>query len=560
MTAILLLLAVCICLTGCKNSPTLTEVVYDDEIQDIDPDTDQSELQNTENSTVRDENIPPKENNDSAANPRDRVHTDPQPGNQSNGSAPDVNYRAGANAGREARSGSAGGSSGNRSGSASSNDGSGGTGNGGSVPGAGGGGEHQVVDPGGSMEEIPQNADTVSAVGEAAGLVCMLGGSEKLTASSQSLRDGLAGTVLQTSDCSFLWSEKGQQPLSDSDFQTLMERRPSVCIEISGQNTFSEVQIQSLKDAGITYTVLPSLTSGSNICEAVQILGQILGGDAASRAEEYLQFYQRLMRDVSSKTDIYSPDGINYDTGEEDSSLAENSGVYALYLNAWDSSASYTLHDDAYVSLEGTGLPIAVTGYTVSPVTWFLSAAGVANTSALRENSYSIRSPQYRYVNPVVSSNKALTVTGNGAAKYDKRYVLTTAGGVNLGQPQFSTVIVPNETMKQELQNSPLWKNYGLTQSLSGLTSGYGFLDQNGDIVQTTIQGDYDICVLPNGVGSWGEGSAESVLTSVWAAWRIRGVMSESEVKSYIGDFYSRFYGYELSNSQMDRILQGKNQ
>ena len=94
-----------------------------------------------------------------------------------------------------------------------------------------------------------------------------------------------------------------------------------------------------------------------------------------------------------------------------------------------------------------------------------------------------------------------------------------------------------------------------MTSSATGLTSGYGFLDKNGDIVISTVHGPYEILVLPSGVGNWGEGSGESVLTSLWAACKLRGAVSETELRSLTAEFYERFYGVRLSESQLDRIL-----
>ncbi|MGN0613293.1 MAG: hypothetical protein ACI4JB_05270, partial [Porcipelethomonas sp.] len=85
----------------------------------------------------------------------------------------------------------------------------------------------------------------------------------------------------------------------------------------------------------------------------------------------------------------------------------------------------------------------------------------------------------------------------------------------------------------------------------------YGF-EAEGKLVTSYVRGDYDVYVNPYGVCSWTEGSVESVLECKWAAWKIQGAYSESEVKSEIKKFYSKFYRYELSDSEVNRILGGK--
>ena len=116
-------------------------------------------------------------------------------------------------------------------------------------------------------------------------------------------------------------------------------------------------------------------------------------------------------------------------------------------------------------------------------------------------------------------------------------------------------MIAATEEVKKGIEESPLWQDYGMTGSATGLTSGYGFLDAGGDIVISTVHGPYEVLVLPSGVGSWAGGSAESVLTTLWAACKLRGAVSESELRAFTAEFYERFYGVKLSEGQLDRIL-----
>lgn len=555
---VVLLTLLCVILSGCKPSPVLTEIVYDDTPEIVDTQANQSSVENEADNTDPDENLPPRENDEEADSARDRDRETPLPDetqDEQNEVAPDTVYDPGANSDSQTDAGSTESTApenpaeeGADSPAAEE-----------TVPEIDTSSVRQIVDARGRVVDIPERVRSVCAVGEAAVFVCMLGGSDKLAATSESLSSGLSSQILSAPDSAVLWRGAGKSPLSSADFNVLLDCRPQVCFEISGQITFSEAQIEALAQAGIAYVVLPSLNSGSNICQAVRVVGTVLGNengvDAPAKAEEYIRFYQKTLDFVASRVDPFSPDGINYDTREKDSSLAGKDGVYTLFVSGWDSAVRYTLHDDAYVSLDGIGLPVTKTGYTASPVSYFLSMAGVANSAALAENCYSPRLTQLKYINPVISPNKALSVSGGTGADYDTRYVLTSADGYSLGQAEFFTIIAANQTIRDNIEKSPLWKNYGQISSATGLTNGYGFLDQNGDIVTTTIQGDYSICVLPDGVGSWADGSAESVLTSVWAAWRIRGVVTETEVKSFLSDFYQQFYNYTLSDSQMDSLL-----
>ena len=179
----------------------------------------------------------------------------------------------------------------------------------------------------------------------------------------------------------------------------------------------------------------------------------------------------------------------------------------------------------------------------------------MANSAALKENNYSIAGPKLKYISPVHTPNKTLSVESAAGIVYDPGYVFTSAGGNFLGESLFPAVVAASEEIRKGIEDSPLWEDYGMTGSSTGLTSGYGFPDQNGDIVITTVHGPYAVLVLPSGVGSWGEGSGESVLTSLWAACKLRGAVSETELRSLTAEFYERFYGVRLRDDQLDRIL-----
>lgn len=103
-----------------------------------------------------------------------------------------------------------------------------------------------------------------------------------------------------------------------------------------------------------------------------------------------------------------------------------------------------------------------------------------------------------------------------------------------------------------------MWKNYGKVTSKSGIISDYGFLDEDGNIVKTTIVGDYRIYVNPSGAASWTNGSVESIIEPIWLAWKFHNAYTEEEVRETVRTFYRKFYRYELSEEQIDRILNEK--
>ena len=555
-------LCVFLALAGCKPSPAFVETVYDDRARETDEQANVSEVENDEENTDEDTELPPQEFEEDVGKERGREREDPTAGEEEReNDAPkpehneDANPDEGPDAGEptpeppeetapppeepaetpppapEPEASPA--------------------------PEAPPEPGRQVVDAAGRRVDLPEAVEHVAAVGEAAVLVEMLGGAGRLTAASASLAAGLSGELLGH-DCELLWSGDGHSPLSEEGFSRLLALAPQACLEISGQMSFTEEQLSALEAAGIAYVVLPSLNTDEGIKQAVALIGQVLGSEgelnAQQRSEEYLAFHDRVLALLASRVSPYLPDGVDYATGNA-AGATGTEGVTALYISGWDATASWSLHDDAYETLSGTGLPYTETGYLRSPVTYYLSLAGVANAAALKENNYSIKQSKLKYLSPIHSPNKTLSVEGSAGIGYDPSYVFTSAGGVFLGESGFPFVIAASEEVKSGVEESPLWQDYGMTGSATGLTSGYGFLDSNGDIVISTVHGPYTVLVLPSGVGSWAEGSAESVLTTLWAACKLRGAVSEGELRAFTAEFYERFYGVKLSEGQLDRIL-----
>ena len=135
------------------------------------------------------------------------------------------------------------------------------------------------------------------------------------------------------------------------------------------------------------------------------------------------------------------------------------------------------------------------------------------------------------------------------------------SGGISLGEKKFPAVIVNSNDTKGKLEGSKnygIWQNFGRTTLETGdnTVTDYGFVAQD-TLVRTFIRGDYEIYVNPAGVTGWTEGSPESVLESIWAAYKIRK-KDMDDVKDAIKDFYSIFYEYDLSGDEVNQILAGE--
>ena len=129
---------------------------------------------------------------------------------------------------------------------------------------------------------------------------------------------------------------------------------------------------------------------------------------------------------------------------------------------------------------------------------------------------------------------------------------------LGLGEGLFPCVITNSINTRNALIQSKvsgIWRDFGRT-TVNGATD-YGFEAYN-TLVRTWVRADFTVYVNPYGVTSWANGSAESVLESIWAAYQINGAFTKEECISEMKTFYQKFYNYPLSSSEAELILQGK--
>jgi ABC-type Fe3+-hydroxamate transport system substrate-binding protein len=410
----------------------------------------------------------------------------------------------------------------------------------------------QVVDAYGKTVEIPENVGSVAATGDTAVMVMMLGGEGLLAAADKStIANALVSRAFSdVSSVEGLWKSSASGIDAES-FERLLELKPDVVIETSNGKVVTDAQVQALSDNGIAYLVLPSLTSFSNISTAVTTMGEVLGDksseggkNAPEIAAQYISWSQSVIKKASS--------GASSGSGDDDTTA---SGMYTLFIDGWDDSASYKLYNEQYTTLSGTGCAVIKNGATEScrTLSEFLNYAGVINSGSL----YGI-TKKTLYFTPLISAYRTMDVTGTMAEG------MVTAGQklleqdtTSLGMSDFPIIIAADKHTAQSIAASELWQVYPHINSGDGSFNSDGFLDEEGNLVRTQISGEYEIAVNPVGLSSWTGGSCESILETVWAAWKFYGTFSESDVRDYISEFYSTFYGYTLSQSELSAILEG---
>lgn len=555
------------CLTSCRPSPTLEQVIYTQEAQEVDLEDETKVTDNQPETSEKVEDLSPKEEVDESQTQRDQERDAPVPGEQeSEKITSDVEYDEDSSLdtkteqkkdntpipdANEAGDSMAGGDNTARL----SDD-----------PNA-----KQIVDAYGRIVELPQNADKVSACGEAAALVQMLGGSGRLVATSQNFIDNTVVSEIFGSEniarVQALWSGSGTSEISANKFQALLAARPEVCFEFSGQETFNREQVDILHERGIAYVVLPSLNTVDNINLAVQIVGDILGDkssegglNAPALAREYINFCKSVTNDVSRRVPRFAHNQVDYNNdkyknGVKFLSGTHDSGKYSLFVSDWDDLAYYKIYNENRITMEGRGVALARSGYSTSPLSYYMSLAGVVNTPAIYQD-FNIESRWF--VSPLAPTTRLLAYSGGVGIAQATNELLTKVGKIQLGSADFPAIIAANHEIKEKIQADQMWKNYGKVTSKSGIISDYGFLDEDGSIIKSTIVDDYQIYVNPGGAASWTNGSVESILEPIWIAWKFHDAYTEEEVRETVRTFYKKFYRYELSEQQIDRILNEK--
>lgn len=436
----------------------------------------------------------------------------------------------------------------------------------------------QVTDSTGKKIDLPENVNKVVAPANAAGIVQMLGGKNILAGSASDFTgDSLVKKVFADEGISStvnLWDGDGSKAMSSANFQKLLTMKPDVCIGVGGEVNFSNAQIQELKKKKIAYITIPSMNTNANIISAVQIIGNLLsdrskvsgGINAKSLASTYKDYNENLISKVTNKAGgRFTWDNIDYDNDlnvnspKKFTGRTTTKGKYTLYVSEWDNSATYTMSHGGDVLLKETGIAVSPHGYSYSPISYYMSAAGALNNAArMNDDNKKEKHP----VLPVNVNTVENSINGSSLSVYSNlnecfTRILGSGQDVALGEKDFPAIIVDNSSIKSKINSSDkLWKSHGKTSY--GPRTDYGFIGDNGELVTSYIRGNYDVYVNPYGISSWTSGSQESVLETIWIANNITGVYGDSDVDNEVKNFYKTFYRHDLSSSELSQILGGK--
>ncbi len=422
----------------------------------------------------------------------------------------------------------------------------------------------QVVDAYGNMVQIPENVQGVAATGDLAVMTFLLGGGARLVAANADLSSGFISDIFGAeNNAEALWSGSGNAPLSDGNFDRLLALKPDVVVEVSGSATLTDAQVRALEDAEIAYLVLPTQTSLENVNATVTALGTVLGDKSAEGgsnapqiAADYVAWTTARQAEVAAACAPYKEVKRDEQNRDRSDDIEEKSATYTLYIDGWDAEASYRLYNEQYTTLQGTGCAFVkrAGASECQAITAFLSYAQVRNTAGIREGI----GAQIQYFTPLNTVLRQMEVTGTMAdSRVADGDALLQQSSARLGTDAFPILLVPDASVAEAIRACELWDVYEKRPTGNGGLAAEGLLGEDGSVIATQIAGEYEIVVNPRGATSWTDGGCESILVSVWAAWRFFDAIPETQMRETVKEFYSRFYGYSLSERQLDQILEG---
>ncbi len=550
---ILLLCAVmAVVFTGCKESLAFQQIEYNQDYQDVS--NDDQLIDNQEEHQDEDEDLFSKNERDDAETERhyDESESTLDESQESNQKGASTTYNENAAASGVADGGNTGsaGSTGTTSGDSNISTDSGintGENNKDSDLTAGNGNGSDIQGGDNKDDGDPVSYGEVMATGNAAILVQMFGGKGALFGTDASTLAAMQKyfPAEELEGILVLWNGSSADGVDGTQLNKLKETDalPEYCV--LDASVLKEGDVSVLTKAGVTCQAL-QFDSYENMISSAESVASLLGSDqAAEQKAAYISFCQRIQEMVSE----YS------------------SSKYTLFVSDWDYDARLTITTKAGTWESVNGLAVG-SRLSSSPADDMWSFAGI-------NNNYSTSSKNYRGGNYLNNSSMlsydyaylcqlfCLPLTPMKTNLVYPIELYNNALLWGLGEDPYPALIVDTKEIRDTLLAD---KNYGSSTQSGGIMSVYP-VNQNTHVLMINgsptdalayIQDDYEVYVNPYGLGDWVGGSPESILEAVWAAWRIQGTCTEDQVKDAVREFYSVFYRCDITDSQLNSILAGK--
>lgn len=462
----------------------------------------------------------------------------------------------------------------------------------------------------GSLLKPLDGVSSIATVGEWANLVLMLGGPGSLAgADSAFLEDEGAQRVFSKEEWEFdqipvFWTVDPDSGVYVLDYELLKEVHPDLVWLPDGMEIMTEQQRDELLEMGIYVEPAPKMKSTQALSEMATWLGATLGisektgRDAADAARTYVETYLGSDIDelIAENGGLTTYNNVDYSGSGKDISSTSN---WCVLVTDYDAEATYNAG-----IWEDTGVAIATSGYGWSPVNYYLSVGGVNNNAAQFPNASMAqkRSGDYYVWQFNMSMLDPASVKGTkatddfGETSYGWAQCLVGAPAsvnrdsqfeVTLGCENFRYLICATQQISDALERqrdegtasqSGLYAAYNYSEGERLQESGVGPRTSDGVLIRSYIAGfnngikslgqlaieqglkPYEIITCGNGLYcNWVEGSVESFLMAYWADDLYDGEGTDfANLREEAAKFYAEFYGYELSDEDLDEICAGR--
>ena len=434
--------------------------------------------------------------------------------------------------------------------------------------------------------------------------------------------DELSSDFAQTA---LLWDNDGTSAGDLADAQALAQAcgTDGVIVYDEGkgelEDQFSAEALAVLDSAGITYIPV-QLNTVQGILDAVEVIGKVLSQSATASQNAQANasaYWQEVSDIVSAAAGSHGGTLAAKDQSTNGSRLlttynscpvgaTQSNGVFTVIGTSYVSGLSY---DHSPYSLDASSGVLFATGEKSSPLSFWAQSAGVWNRAADYASLQSSKTATGMIYGVVRGATSGFEDGGSGyfinaigslsLAKCTARVLLATEDkasgttsesnfGDGLGSAAFPYLIVSGSN---GLTSAQVKSSVVSQMTSSGLLNPYSILPWNGaspNNYGTTSESTYSVSVIgsttsianknvfieggvsasesvranPSGLlGSWTEGSMESVLESAWLA-RIYSAApanstydpicsySKSELQQAVTGFYQTFYRMSASEAQ----------
>lgn len=469
----------------------------------------------------------------------------------------------------------------------------------------------------GSYVDVP-TTNTVAAYGQLAVLVQMIGGKGALVAADSELLSSKFASIFSdegSADIAVGWKKDGADT-GTIDVDAIIKSRAGAVLVYS-DSYLSKSEKKKLTDAGVNVLKVYPLTNSSYIKKDADMIGDLLEGsealekgwDSVAMAAKYRSFHDGLVKAVQAQNGNKLAGTTIYEKGVSTSTINKTSfdstATTTLLLGSYDTTATYTSSIDGWKPTTN-GVALATVGYSSSPVSYYIQTAGLVENAAAKSKDISTKSGTiiaWQFNGNIASAalSKWSYKTGGGldealdikwdnwntclftaqSAKANSDYTVSEC----FGSESFPVIIAGTQEVKERfIANSKdangIYHAYPPTEaSSSGVSiSGFGKLTSGGSLVFSAIGTDYEtginsfdagsgaggsvpddaVLVTPCGLfSSWIDASAESVLEAAWANDVVNTKSKAVGWETYVKDFYSTFYRYSLSDSELKTISAG---